>query len=169
MRSKFKWIFTLLVAFSMQFSYAQEKTVTGTVTESGLPLPGVTIMVKGTDKVTQTDFDGKYSVRAKAGDVLEFTFVGMQTKTVSVAASNVYNIVMEEDVEQLGEVVVVAYGTQKKEAITGSVATIKSEEISKIVTSNVTQGLVGKVAGVQVAAGNGMPGDGATIRIRGIG
>lgn len=169
MRSKFKWIFTLLVAFSMQFSYAQEKTVTGTVTESGLPLPGVTIMVKGTDKVTQTDFDGKYSVRAKAGDVLEFSFVGMQTKTVSVAASNVYNVVMEEDVEQLGEVVVVAYGTQKKEAITGSVATIKSEEISKIVTSNVTQGLVGKVAGVQVAAGTGMPGDGATIRIRGIG
>lgn len=168
MRSKFKWIFTLLLAFSMQFSFAQEKTVTGVVTDKLGPLPGANVVVKGTTNGVQTDFDGKYSIKAKSGDVLEVSFTGYDKKTVTVGAANSYNVVLSEGVA-LEEVVVVAYGTQKKEALTGSVAVIKSEEVAKITTGNVTQGLVGKVAGVQVSNGTGMPGDGATIRIRGIG
>jgi TonB-linked SusC/RagA family outer membrane protein len=168
MRSKFKWIFTLLLAFSMQFSFAQEKTVTGVVTDKLGPLPGANVVVKGTTNGVQTDFDGKYSIKAKAGDVLQVSFTGYDAKSITVGAANSYNVVLSEGLE-LQEVVVVAYGTQKKEALTGSVAVIKSEEVAKITTGNVTQGLVGKVAGVQVSNGTGMPGDGATIRIRGIG
>ncbi|MEZ4838986.1 TonB-dependent receptor plug domain-containing protein [Flavobacterium sp.] len=168
MRSKFKWIFTLLVAFFIQFSYAQEKTITGTVTESGLPLPGATVLVKGTSRGTSTDFDGKYSIKSKVGEVLEFSYVGMKTQSMTVGASNTIDVALVSDTT-LEEVVVVAYGTQKKESLTGSVAEIKVEEVAKIAASNVTQGLVGKVAGVQVTNGTGMPGDGATIRIRGIG
>ena len=76
MRSKFKWIFTLLLAFSMQFSFAQEKTVTGVVTDKLGPLPGANVVVKGTTNGVQTDFDGKYSIKAKSGDVLEVSFTG---------------------------------------------------------------------------------------------
>ncbi|WNM19071.1 SusC/RagA family TonB-linked outer membrane protein [Flavobacterium capsici] len=168
MRTKFKWIFTLLLAFSMQFSFAQEKTVTGVVTDKLGPLPGANVVVKGATNGVQTDFDGKYSIKAKVGDVLEVSFTGYDTKSVTISTASTYNVVLSEGVA-LQEVVVVAYGTQKKEALTGSVAVIKSEEVAKITTGNVTQGLVGKVAGVQVANGNGLPGEGATIRIRGIG
>jgi TonB-linked SusC/RagA family outer membrane protein len=154
----------------MQFSFAQEKTVTGVVTENGLPIPGVTVAIQGTTVGTQTDFDGKYSIKAKQGQVLEFSYIGLKTQSITVGTSNAISVKMStDDAIDLGEVIVVAYGTQTKESLTGSVAEIKAEEVSKITTGNVTQGLVGKVAGVQVSAGTGMPGDGATIRIRGIG
>jgi TonB-linked SusC/RagA family outer membrane protein len=169
MRTKFKWIFTLLVAFSMQFSFAQEKTVTGVVTDNLGPLPGVNVVVKGTTNGTQTDFDGKYSIKVKVGDVLEFAFLSMKTQTIKVGASNSLNVTMVSSAEELSEVVVVAYGVQKKEAITGSISEIKSDVITKITTGDVIQGLVGKTAGVQVFNGSGMPGDSPTIRIRGIG
>ncbi|MDR6966956.1 TonB-linked SusC/RagA family outer membrane protein [Flavobacterium arsenatis] len=169
MRSKFKWIFALLLAFSMQFSFAQEKTITGIVTEKGMPLPGVSVVVKGTTVGTQTDFDGKYSIKASSGQVIEFTYVGFKTQSATVGASNSVNVVMEEDSQQLGEVVVVAYGVQTKESLTGSVGEVKAEAITKITSGNVTQGLVGKVAGVQVFNNNGLPGEPAVIRFRGIG
>ena len=89
MRSKFKWIFTLLVALSMQFSFAQDKTVTGVVTDNSGPLPGANVVVKGTKNSTQTDFDGKYTIKAKAGDVLEASFTGYSKKTVTVGAGGV--------------------------------------------------------------------------------
>lgn len=171
MKLKLTWLMTLFMAFVMQFSYAQEKTVTGTVTSSddGMPLPGVSVVVKGTTRGTQTDFDGGYSLRASQGEVLVFSSIGMKTSEITVGASNTYNVSMNSDVAALDEVVVVAYGIQKKEALTGSVGEVKSEAISKITTGNVTQGLVGKVAGVQVFNNNGMPGDAPIIRFRGIG
>lgn len=171
MKSRFTGILTLFLAFMIQFSFAQEKTITGVVTsaEDGLPLPGATVVVEGTTRGTSTDLDGKYSISAAQGEKLVFSSISMESQTIAVGASNVYNVTLVSESNVIDEVVVVAYGTQKKESITGSVATIKSKEISKIVSSNVTQGLVGKVAGVQVANGTGMPGDGATIRIRGIG
>lgn len=171
MRSKFKWIFTLLLAFSIQFSFAQEKTITGVVKENGMPLPGVSVLVKGTTRGTQTDFDGKYSIKAAQGETLEFSYLGFITQTMAVGASNTVNVTMAEDTAGTGleEVVVTAYGTQKKSAVTGSIAEIKSEEVAKITTGNVLQGTVGKVAGVQVFNNSGMPGDGPQIRMRGIG
>ena len=86
MRSKFKWIFTLLIALSMQFSFAQEKTVTGVVSDGSGPLPGANVVVQGSKTGTQTDVDGKYSIKAKAGDVLVFSFVGMTETTAKVGA-----------------------------------------------------------------------------------
>lgn len=169
MRSKFKWIFTLLVAFTMQFSFAQQKTVTGTVTSDGAKLPGATVSIAGTQQGAQTDENGKFSIKVNQGDVLEFSFLGKETKKVTVGASNVINVTLAG--EQLIETVViqVAYGKQKKEAITGSIAEIKSKEIAKVTTGNVVQGLVGKVAGVQIINNNGMPGDPPVVRFRGIG
>src|SRR5690606_34770658 len=171
MKSRFTGILTLFLACMIQFSFAQEKTITGVVTsaEDGLPLPGATVVIEGTSRGTSTDSDGKYSISAAEGEKLVFSSISMESQTITIGASSVYNVTLTSASTIIDEVVVVAYGTQKKESITGSVATIKSKEISKIVTGNVTQGLVGKVAGVQVANGTGMPGDGATIRIRGIG
>ncbi|PKP16687.1 MAG: SusC/RagA family TonB-linked outer membrane protein, partial [Bacteroidetes bacterium HGW-Bacteroidetes-23] len=168
MRSKFKWIFTLFVALTMQFSFAQEKTITGTVTESGLPLPGATVLVKGTAKGTSTDFDGKYSIQAKAGEVLEFSYVGMKTQNVTVGASNTVSVALEND-NALDEVVVIGYGTTTKEAYTGSAVKVSAENIAAKTVSNVSQALVGEVAGVTVITGSGQPGTDATVRIRGFG
>ncbi len=170
MRSKFKWIFTLLLAFSMQFSFAQEKTVTGVVSDDKGTLPGANVVIKGTTKGVETDMDGKYSIKVKQGETLVFSFIGMQNQEKVVGTSNTLNVKLAALSNVLDEVVVnVAYGAQKKESITGSVAEVKAKEVAKITTGNVTQGLVGKVAGVQVFNNNGMPGDAPIIRMRGIG
>jgi len=158
-----------LLAFFIQFSYAQqEKTITGIVSEGGMPLPGATVIVKGTNNGVSSDFDGKYSIRAKTGDVLEFSYVGMKTKTSTVGASNVINITLESDTA-LDEVVVVGYGLTTKEAYTGTATKIKTENIEAKTVSNVSQALRGEVAGVNVITTSGQPGVDATIRIRGFG
>lgn len=170
MKSRFTGILTLFMAFMIQFSFAQEKTITGTVTDAddGLPLPGASVVIEGTTTGTSTDLNGKYSIVANQGDKLVFSFIEKISQTVTIGATNTINVSLLGNVIET-VFVNVAYGVQAKESITGSVASIGSETISKIVTGNVTQGLVGKVAGVQVSNGTGMPGDGATIRIRGIG
>ncbi|NMH25601.1 SusC/RagA family TonB-linked outer membrane protein [Flavobacterium solisilvae] len=168
MRSKFKWIFTLLLAFSMQFSFAQEKTVTGVVTDKLGPLPGANVVVKGTTNGVQTDFDGKYSIKAKSGDVLEVSYTGYDKKAITVGAANSYNVVLSEGVE-LQEVIVLGYGKTTKEAYTGTATKIKTENIAAKTVSNVSQALRGEVAGVTVITGSGQPGSDATIRIRGFG
>ncbi|HBI01939.1 MAG TPA: TonB-dependent receptor [Flavobacterium sp.] len=166
MRSKFKWIFTLLVAFFIQFSYAQEKTITGVVTESGLPLPGATVLVKGTSRGTSTDFDGKYSIQAKAGEVLEFSYVGMKTQNVTVATSNTVNIALVNDTA-LDEVVVVAYGSSKKSELASAVSVVSAKSIEQVPIASLDQILQGNVAGMTVSTGSGQPGQSASVRIRG--
>ncbi|HRN98954.1 MAG TPA: carboxypeptidase-like regulatory domain-containing protein, partial [Flavobacterium sp.] len=106
MRSKFKWIFTLLLAFSLQLSFAQEKTVTGVVSDATGPIPGANVVVKGTTRGVQTDIDGKYAITAKQGDVLQFSFLGMETFEATVGASNVINATLAEGATSIGEVVV---------------------------------------------------------------
>ncbi|WP_299396247.1 carboxypeptidase-like regulatory domain-containing protein [uncultured Gelidibacter sp.] len=92
MKTKFSLILTLCLVLVAQITFAQQKTISGTVSdESGIPLAGVNILVKGTTTGTQTDFDGRYSINAKAGDVLSFTFVGLKTKEVTVGTSNTIN------------------------------------------------------------------------------
>ncbi|RYY00768.1 TonB-dependent receptor [bacterium] len=170
MRSKFKWIFALLLAFSMQFSFAQEKTITGVVTESGMPLPGVTVAVKGTTRGTQTDFDGKYSIKASAGEVIEFSYIGMKAQTSTVGASSTISVSMvADDAEGLEEVVVVAYGTQKREAVTGAIGTIGAEVIGQQQVTSPLKALQGTVAGVGMITAGGQPGNNPEIRIRGFG
>ncbi|AUP80336.1 SusC/RagA family TonB-linked outer membrane protein [Flavivirga eckloniae] len=170
MNTKFSGMLTLLLALVVQLAFAQEKTISGTVSDdSGLPLPGATVLVKGTSSGTSSDFDGKYSIRANQGATLVFSFVGYSTVEVAVGTSNTVNVTLTEDTAALEEVVVVAYGTQKKEEITGSVTTLKTEELSDVPTASVVQGLVGKVSGVQIINQSGAPGADPTVRFRGIG
>ena len=154
----------------VQLTFAQGKTISGTVSDdSGLPLPGATVLLKGTSSGTSTDFDGKYSISTNTGATLVYSFVGYKTQEVTVGSSNTINVTMQESASALEEVVVVAYGTQKKEEITGSVTTIKTEQLSDIPTASVVQGLVGQVAGVQIINQSGAPGADPTVRFRGIG
>ena len=166
MRSKFKLIFTLLLAFTMQFSFAQEKTVKGVVSDIDGPVAGATVQVKGTQAFTTTDFDGNYSIKAKVGDVLVFSYVG-QTANLTVGAGDKYDV--ELKVTAIEEIVVVGYGKTTKEAFTGTAAVVKMENIEAKTVSNVSQALRGEVAGVNVITGSGAPGSDATIRIRGFG
>ena len=170
MRLKFKWIFTLLMlALSMQFSFAQEKNIKGVVTDDSGPIPGVNVVVKGTKVSTQTDFNGVYSIQAKPGDVLQFSFMGMNDTSVTVGASNSVNAKLTSASQSLDEVVVVAYGKQKTKAIVGSVATVGKDILEKQQATNVLSAIQGSVAGVNIISAGGQPGDAPAIRIRGIG
>ena len=150
---------------------AQISKVTGNVTseEDGLPVVGASVLVKGTTVGTVTDIDGNFTltnVPSSAG-TLVISFIGMQSQEVKIKPN--VKVVLTSDSEQLEEVMVVAYGTAKKSAFTGSAATIKNEKITSRQTSNVTNALAGQVAGVQTTSSTGQPGKDATVRIRGIG
>lgn len=153
----------------MQFSFAQEKTITGVVSDATGPLPGVNVVIKGTTRGVQTGFDGGYTIKAKEGETLVFTFLGMKDITRLVGATTVINVTMQDDATVLNEVVVVGYGTTTKEAYVGTADKIKSENVQAKSVANISQALKGEVAGVNVITGSGQPGSSATIRIRGFG
>ncbi len=169
MKTKFSGILTLLLAFVVQFSFAQEKTISGTVSdESGLPLPGTTVLVKGTTNGTSTDFDGKYTINTNEGAVLVFSFVGYTTQEVTVGAANTINITLAEDAQSLEEVVVTAQGIKReKKALGYAVTTLKSESVENRPEADIARVLSGKVAGVNVVGTGGLAGSGTNIRIRG--
>ena len=150
MKTKFSGFLTLLLALAVQLTFAQEKTITGTVSDETGPLPGVSIIIKGTTSGTETDFDGNYSLTANTGDVLVYSFIGMSTKEVTVGASNVINVVMEAD-NVLEEVVVTALGLQvKKEDDLSSSTAIKPDVISRSGESGLLQGMAGKTSGLKL-------------------
>lgn len=151
--------------------WAQEKTVSGSVTDSqNVPLPGVNVVEVGTTNGTQTDFDGNYSLSVNAGSSLQFSYIGMVSQTIAIEGKSTINLQMEEDASQLDEVVVVGYGTQKAVNLTGSVETVKAEEIARQPVAQASQALAGLVPGLTATQSSGQPGeDGAAIRIRGIG
>ncbi len=170
MRSKFKWIFTFLVAFTMQFSFAQEKTITGVVSDANGSIAGVNVSVQGGTRKTQSDFDGKYSIKANVGDVLVFSFVGMQELRRTVGTANTISVKMATG-EKLTEVVIQNnFGYFKKDAnkVLAAVSVVSGAEIQKQVPSmSALNALQGKAAGVTVTARNGQPGAGAFVNIRG--
>lgn len=169
MRSKLKWTLTLFMALLVQLGFAQEKTLSGVVTESGMPLPGVSVVIKGTQEGTQTDLDGKYSLQVKPGDVLVFSFIGLKDVTYTVGASNTYNVAMAADEEVLDEVIIVGYGTATKESFTGSATQVEAKQIEKKNVSNAVQALAGEAAGVRIITESGQPGSEPKVRIRGFG
>lgn len=151
-------------------NYVQQGiTVTGTVTdESGDPMPGVNIAVKGTLTGVGSDFDGKYSINVPNKDaVLVFSFIGYTTQEVTVENRTIIDIVLNEDIMEIEEVVVVGYGTMKKSDLTGSISSVKSDEIKDIPVKSLAEALQGRVAGVFVTRGSGSPGGGSDIIIRG--
>lgn len=161
----------LMVALFAMGNALAQRTVTGTVTdENGEPLIGTNVIAKGTSTGTVTDIDGNFSLGVPEGtETLVISYTGYANKEVEIGTQSVVNVQMELDRLLLDEVVVVAYGSQRKREITGSVATVKSDEVEKIQTSNVIQGLSGKVAGVQIINQSGQPGDDPSVRFRGIG
>lgn len=168
MKTKFNGFLTLLLALLVQVTFAQEKTVTGTVSDASGPLPGVTVLLKGTKTGTTSDFDGKFSVKANTGNVLVFSFVGMQTAERTVGASNVINVTMQESAESLEEIVIMGYGSQRKTEITGSTVQVNADAIAQVPVSTVDQVLQGKVAGLVFSGNSGTPGSASDIRIRGV-
>jgi TonB-linked SusC/RagA family outer membrane protein len=168
MKHKLRSTVALLLLFTGT-AFAQEAaTVFGMVTDiTGEPLIGVTVKVEGRNISTITGIDGKYTIAARPGEQIGFSYIGFISKVLTVSGS-VLNVTLEEDAILLEEAVVVGYGTQKAKDLTAPIAVIKGAELSKQSTSNVAQALQGKVAGVQVING-GAPGAGATVKIRGVG
>jgi len=168
MRTKFSGILTLLLAFVVQLTFAQEKTISGTVSDNtGLPLPGVNIVVKGTTNGTQSDFDGNYSIQTAVGQTLVFSYVGFKTSEQRVGAANSINVQMEEDAAVLDEVVVTGYGIARERKTLGyAVSTIEAEAVENKPESDVVRTLNGKVAGVQVTGTGGATGSGTNFVIR---
>ena len=149
---------------------AQNQQVSGTVTDAaGAPVAGATVMVDGTTVGTTTSADGAYSISVPREGVLLVTFIGYEPQRIAVAGKTRVNVVMKEDTQAIDDVIVVAYGTAKKEAFTGSASVMKAEDIGKRQVSNISNALAGAVAGVQAVSSNGQPGESAKIRIRGIG
>src|SRR5690554_1865163 len=160
---------TLFLLLCMHFGLsAQNVGVSGQVLDpTGYPLPGVNIVVGGTATGTITDVDGNYSINVASDAVLIFNFIGYQTQEVVVNGRSLINVVMEEDFLSLSEVVVVGYGTQRREAVTGSVATVRGDQLREVASANVTQALQGRVSGVEMSQVSSKPGAEMQIRVRG--
>lgn len=148
----------------------QQTTVSGTVVdEEGVPLPGASIVEKGTTNGTQTDFDGNYTLELDSDDaVLLVSYVGYKTQEIPVSGASTVNATLEPDTSQLDEVVVVAYGTQSRRKVTTAISNLGGEEIAELPIVRPEQALQGRVSGVNVV-GNGTPGQNPTVRIRGLG
>ncbi len=169
MRTKLNGFLTLLLAFVVHISFAQEKTITGTVTDQdGLPLPGVNIVVEGTTTGTQTDFDGNYSINASQGQTLLFTYIGEKDVRVVVGAGNTINVQMEEDAQALEEVIVTAQGIKReKQALGYAVSEVGSEQLEQRPEGDVGRVLTGKASGLNITQQSGLSGSGTNIVIRG--
>ena len=167
MKTKFIKQLTLALMLVFQVSIAQD-SVTGTVTDSdGVPLPGASVVVEGTSSGVTTDFDGNYQINVSQGETLIVSFVGYLDQVINVDAS-VINVSMQLQSE-LDEVVVVAYGTQSKASLTGSVSVIGSDQIENSTSSNAAKSLEGLVSGLRIVQSNAVPGSSPIIRIRGFG
>ncbi|SNZ00448.1 SusC/RagA family TonB-linked outer membrane protein [Flagellimonas pacifica] len=148
-----------------------QQSVSGTVVDSnGAPLPGANVLEKGTTNGTQSDFDGNFTINVADEDaVLVVSYIGFSTKEVSVAGQSNIRVALQEDAESLAEVVLVGYGTQRKEELTAAITSVDVEEIQKIPTADIATAMQGQVAGLNVAIASGVPGSDPVIRIRGLG
>ena len=166
---KYRVLAALLAVFTCFEAFAQN--VTGTVTdEEGEPLVAVTVMIKGTRNMVMTGSDGRYTIAAKQGDVLEFSMIGMKTLTLRVGSGQRLDAVLETDSTMLEDVVVIGYGTQKRQSITGAISKVDGDKLAKAPAQSVTNMLGGVVPGVISYQSSGVPGgDGSTLLIRGSG
>jgi TonB-linked SusC/RagA family outer membrane protein len=169
--SSFKKLLFLLMGLFLSVSmYAQQSTVTGKVVDdTGSSLIGVTVIVKGTMNGTVTDIDGNYSInKVPENAILSFSFIGMTSQEIAREGKSVINVTMQTAVNDIDELVVVGYGTQKKSLVTGSIAKVDGSDIQKTSALRVNQALQGKTAGVVITNSSGQPGDFVSIRVRGL-
>ncbi|WP_394971113.1 SusC/RagA family TonB-linked outer membrane protein [uncultured Croceitalea sp.] len=167
-KNSFKtFLFAITMFVMCGYSFAQ-KTITGNVSDDSGPLPGATIVVKGTSNGTQADFDGNFVLNnVNEDDTLVFSYIGYASQEILVSGQSQMNVVLLEDTARLDEVVVVGYGTAKKSDLTGSVASVSAKDFEKQPLNDVSQALLGRAAGLQVTQNSGTPGGDFKIRIRG--
>ena len=157
----------LIMFFFMTHLMAQE-TVNGTVVDpDGVPLPGVNVVIKGTNSGTSTDFDGNFTIDVSSSDVLEFSFVGFKNQDVQVGDSTSFNISMEEEASFLDEIIVTGYGTQTRREVTASIVKVDAADIERIAVASSIDAIKGQVAGVDIQSAGGRPGQSPVVRIRG--
>jgi hypothetical protein len=163
-------LLSIFLSFMGVVVTAQTYEISGTVADNtGMPLPGVSIIVKNTMNGASTDFDGNFTIsNVQKGEVLVFSYMGFATKEVVVENSDSLVIELTEDTESLDEVVVVGYGTQKKSVVTGAISSVKAEDLEDLPVERVEQALQGRVSGVVIAADAGQPGSSSTVRVRGV-
>lgn len=166
-----KFVLLIMIVLSAgALALAQNKRISGTVKGvDGKPIAGATVLVEGISIGTTTNAEGRFSVQAPADGTLVVSFIGYASKSVNIAGKTRLDIALKEDTHAIDDVIVVAYGTAKKESFTGSVAVVKGEELEHRKVSNVTKALDGLAPGVQVTSGSGQPGSGTTVAIRGFG
>ena len=159
-----------IIAIDEATTIGEQQTITGVVTDgNNIPLFGVTVLVNQNERGTSTDMDGKYSIEAKEGDVLSFSYVGFTNQEFTLTASQTtINVVLKESAAALEEVVLIGYGSQKRKDITGSVTKVDLKELKKLNSSSIDNALVGRASGVYVVTSSGAPGSSASIRVRGI-
>ncbi len=162
-------IVVLTLFFATQFCLGQDISVTGTITssEDSMGIPGATVMVKGTTNATMADDEGNYTISVPQNGVLVFTSIGFAPQEVIVTGASI-NVTLQAETETIDEVVVVGYGNQRKEAVTGSVASIKGEQIREMPSPNIARALQGRLAGVEMTQTSTKPGAGMQIRVRGV-
>lgn len=153
MKLKISFMGLVFLMFGLTSALAQEKDVSGTVTDlSNMPLPGASIVVKGSTRGVSSDFDGNYTIKVNQGDILVFSFIGYTNKEVTVGASNTINVQLEEDAQSLQEVVVTAFGKPKpKREMASSVAILTNEDLTDVTNTNPFESLSGKIAGVDIS------------------
>ncbi|MFD0990158.1 SusC/RagA family TonB-linked outer membrane protein [Mariniflexile jejuense] len=168
-KKNFKYYFLLLGILFYLPNYAQNvSSVKGTVTdETGVPLPGVSIIIKNTTKGTATDFDGNFSINANSKDILVFSFLGFKTQEISVSGKSTINISLVTDSSQLDEVVVIGYGSTTRRDVTGAISSVTGEKLAAVPVPDAAQALQGKLPGVNVTTQDGRPGANISIRVRG--
>ncbi|MDC6365866.1 MULTISPECIES: SusC/RagA family TonB-linked outer membrane protein [Flavobacteriaceae] len=155
-------------SFFLQFALAQQR-VTGTITDQqGIPVVGASVVEQNTNNGTVSDFDGNYEITAAPDGVLVFSYLGFKTKEISVGSTSVINVVLQEDLERLGEVVVIGYGTQNREEVTTAIATVKPEDFNPGFVRDAADLIRGKVAGLSISNGSGDPSATSSISLRGI-
>ncbi len=164
-----KMLFIVLLLLSFGFSQAQVVTVKGTVSADGETLPGASVVIKGSNSGLSTEMDGSFSIKAKIGDILVFSYLGYKNKEILVSEATTVKIVLEAESSVLDEIVVVGYGTQKKKEVTGAVVNVSADEISRAPVADLGSAIQGKVAGVNIQAASGRPGEASNVQIRGLG
>ncbi|MEX1381932.1 MAG: TonB-dependent receptor [Lutibacter sp.] len=171
MNLKIKLTLILILMINITVLAQSSFTLKGKVVsqEDNLPVPGVNILIKNSTKGTSTDFDGIYTLEVTSGDVLEFSFLGFVTKSITITDQRELNVSLSPDTSALDEVVVVGYGTQRKSTITGSISKVVNEDLDQIAVARVDDALIGQVSGVNIQASSAEAGAAPTITVRGFG
>ena len=161
-------VFSLLII--SELANAQSGSVSGTVSDADGPLPGASVVMKGTNTGVTTDFDGNFSISGGIDNnsILVFSYVGFESQEIVVGNQSIINVQMQEAKGYLDEVVVIGYGSQKKSVVTGAISSIKQSELKDIPITRVEQTLQGRISGITISANSGQPGSSSTVRVRGI-